>query len=441
MRCDEPGGSQEQTVTGRVAAPPALVIATILRPEGGTGVHSHVRELRAYLDEREIPSTLVTPFSRMPLLSAPVFAVRLALKHVSGTASIFWYRYFHQKFLGLALRKHLKSLDEAVIYAQGPVEAEAALLARTNPRQRVIMAIHFEHTQADEWVRSGEISINSAMYRAIQGLEERMEKQVDGILFVSDAARRDFLNSSPDAHGRLSAAVPNFVRPVPGRLQEIRGDLVTVGSLDINKNHRFLLQVLAEARRMGSPLTLDVYGDGRCRKELERLASSLELNEYVRFHGFRPDVRENLPAYRVYVHSSYSEALPFAIIEAMAAGLPIVATSAGGIPELCRDGIEGRLWSLDDPRQGAATLLDLMANEAVRSAAGAASLQRYRSNFHPAVVGPQLYAFLTQSTAPRSNSRDADLPTSGELPTESLSIAPPDGLFTLKTAGPGLLSS
>ena len=84
---------------------------------------------------------------------------------------------------------------------------------------------------------------------------------------------------------------------------------------------------------MGTTLSLDIYGDGSYRKELERLASSLDLTEQVRFQGFRPDVREYLPGYRMYVHTSYSEALPMAIIEAMAAGLPIVATSAGGIPE------------------------------------------------------------------------------------------------------------
>ena len=439
MKRAEPRTSKQE-IRGPFGAPPAFVIASILRPQGSTGVHTHVRELQAYLEERDVPSTLLTPFSWAPLLSAPVFAVRLALAHVSAPASIYWYRRFHEWFLRLALRKHLRGLDEAIIYAQGPVEAVAALVARTSPRQRVIMAIHFEHSQADEWVRKGEISAHGAMYRSIRELEERTAKNVDGIVFVSDAIRRDFLSSSPDAHTQLSVALPNFVRPVPARPQKMRGDLVTVGCLEINKNHRFLLLVLAEVRAMGGSLTLDVYGDGRCRKELERLACSLGLREHVRFHGFRSDVREFLPAYRVYVHSSYSEALPFAIIEAMAAGLPIVATSAGGIRELCRDGIEGRLWSLDDPRQAATTLLDLIGNETERSAAGAASLKRYQSKFNSAVVGPQLYAFLTQSTALESNSPHVNRPPRGEPSTESLAIPSSDGFSMLKTAGPSSTS-
>ena len=72
------------------------------------------------------------------------------------------------------------------------------------------------------------------------------------------------------------------------------------------------------------------------------------------------DVRDFLPRYRAYVHASYSESSSLAIIEAMAAGLPIVAGNIGPIAELCDDGVEARFWSLDDASQAAATLLELL---------------------------------------------------------------------------------
>ena len=122
---------------GGVSGAPPLVITSILRHEGSTGVHTHVKELQAFLDEAGTPSTTVTPFSRTPLLSAPIFAVRLLLERLNGSGSVAWYRYFHERFLRRALRKSLQSLDEAIIYAQGPVEAHAALLARKGPQQRV----------------------------------------------------------------------------------------------------------------------------------------------------------------------------------------------------------------------------------------------------------------------------------------------------------------
>ena len=395
------GGHGKLERLGNEGSP--LVIASILRPTGRTGVHTHIKEFQAFLNETSIPSTVVTPFSLSPLLSAPVFAVRLALERFSGSASVVWYRYFHQEFLRMALYRHLRSLDEAVIYAQGPVEARAALLARSGPHQRVVLAIHFQTSQADEWARKGEIPERGHAYRSIRRFETEVVQQVDAIVFVSHASRKDFLSWLPEAAAVPSAVIHNFVAPIPCRPSESLGDLVTIGGLEITKNHRFLLHVLDRARRMGSPLTLDLYGDGSCRRDLEHLTSSLGLREYVRFHGHRSNVREFLPSYRMYVHASYAEALPLVIIEAMAAGLPVVTTSAGGAPELCRDGIEGRLWSLDDPCQAAQLLLDLIGDEAKRSAAGAASYKRYKEYFHAEVVAPRLYNFLMQSTRPPIN--------------------------------------
>ena len=110
-----------------------------------------------------------------------------------------------------------------------------------------------------------------------------------------------------------------------------------------------MLEVLAEAKRAGRSLTLDVFGEGPSRRELLELTRSLGLAEQVRFHCFRRDVRDFLPGYRAYVHAASAECLPLAIIEAMAAGLPIVTGNVAGISELCDDGVEARFWSLDDP--------------------------------------------------------------------------------------------
>jgi glycosyltransferase involved in cell wall biosynthesis len=392
------------------AGAPPLIIASIFRPEGDTGVHTHIAEFRDFLSRRGIPSTLVTPFSLTPLFVMPVFGVRVALRYVSGSASVFWHRHFHELFLRRALRIRLQSLDEAVIYVQGPLEAHAALRARTSRRQRVIMAIHFQRTEAEEWARNGTIRSGGSAYRSIQELEKSVAPQVDGIVFVSRAAQSDFLSWLPEVAAVPSAVIPNFVKPLPRVAQKQLGDLVTIGRVEIAKNQRFLLQVLVEARRMGSSLSLDIFGDGSYRKVLERLASSLDLTEQVRFRGFRRDVRELLPAYRVYVHSSLSEALPMAIIEAMAAGLPTVATSAGGVPEICRDGIEGRL-SPPDPRATATVLLDFIGDEKQRSAAGVASFRRYEEHFHVDVVAPLLYDFLLHCPAPPSAR-----PKEGEFP-------------------------
>ena len=158
------------------------------------------------------------------------------------------------------------------------------------------------------------------------------------------------------------------------------------------------MQVLAEAKRAGRSFTLDIFGEGPCRKEPLRQARSLGLEEQVRFHGFRPDVRDFLPGYRVYVHASYSESSSLAIMEAMAAGLPIVAGNIGPISELCDDGVEGRFWPLDDPARASAVLIGLLDCEPARLKAARAARERFHRDFDADVVGPKLRSFLLRTT-------------------------------------------
>jgi hypothetical protein len=155
-------------------AAPAVLIATILRQEGSTGVHTHVRELRRHLGTKGIGTTLVTPLSRGRLLSGPVFGLRFALEQVSGSASVVWYRHWHELFLRRGLRHELARVDDAVVYAQGPLEARAALRARRGAHQRVVMAVHFHESQADEWVGKSFIRRGGAVFRAIRALEREV---------------------------------------------------------------------------------------------------------------------------------------------------------------------------------------------------------------------------------------------------------------------------
>jgi glycosyltransferase involved in cell wall biosynthesis len=378
-----------------------VVIATMLRPDDFNGVHSHVQQISAYLETRGTPCTLVTPFSWSRLLTYPVFGPRLLMERISGSASVAWYRHWHELFLRNALRRCLAEVGDCVVYAQGPLEAQAALHARRGHNQRVVMAVHYNVSQADEWVNRvrGAIKRDGVVFRTIRRTERNAIPAVDGIVFVSEWARQGILTWLHEAAAVPFTVIGNFVAPLPQRCdQEFHGDLVSIGGLDIVKNHRFLLNVLAEAKQVGQTLTLDLFGDGPLWHDLERQAASLGLEGQVRFRGFRRDVRDFLPGYRAYVHASYAETSSFAIVEAMAAGLPIVAASVGGIPERYDDGVEGRFWSLDDPAEAAIMLLDLLDSEPERAAVGKAAYDRFRREFDVAVAAPRLLSFLYGQT-------------------------------------------
>jgi glycosyltransferase involved in cell wall biosynthesis len=365
------------------------------REEGITGVHTHVRQLRRYLEGCGMTAALVTPFSWGGALTVPVFGPRLVLQRFSGSASVAWHRHWHEVFLYNALRRRLAEIGDCVIYAQGPLAARAALRARRGPQQRLIMAVHFRVSQADEWADKKQIKRDGTVFRAIRQVEREVIPQVDGLVYVSRWARDALLSWLPEAAAIPYAVIGNFLAPLHIEQDpEPRGDLVTIGNLELVKNHRFMLRVLAEAKRAGRSFTLDVFGEGPCRRDLLQLARSLGVEAQVRFHGFRRDVREFLPGYRAYVHASYSESSSLAIMEAMDAGLPIVAGNIGPISELCDDGVEGRFWPLDDPGQAAAILTDFLDCEPARAKAAKAASERFHRDFDADVIAPRLLSFL-----------------------------------------------
>lgn len=372
-----------------------LVVATILPEEGHTGVHTHVRQACRYLDQRAVATTVVTPFSRLRPLTVPVFGPRLMLERISRPASVAWYRHWHEVFLRHALRRRLAGIGPCVVYAQGPLEARAALRARRGHHQRVVLAVHFRTSQADEWANKHHITSEGRVFQAIRRAEREVIPQVDGLIYVSRWARDALLSWLPEAAQVPSAIIGNFVAPLPHKSpHRPLGDLVTVGALEPVKNHQFLLTVLAEARRIGRSLTLDLFGEGPCRRDLLHLAHSLDLEAQVRFRGSRSDVRDFLPHYLAYAHASYSESSSLAIIEAMAAALPIVAADIGPISELCDDGVEARFWPLDDPARAARILIDLLEGEQARQEAARAASERFRRDFDADVIGPRLWSFL-----------------------------------------------
>ena len=378
------------------AAPLPLVATTMLRAQGATGVHTHFQQLLKYIaNDPTTIAMLITPFSWGWPLYLPVYSMRRLIDPINGSASVFWYTYWHEIFLRNALRNQLTHLGDCVIYAQDPPAAKAALAARRHLGQKVVLAVHFRISQADEWADKGIIPRNGKVYQNMRKADHEIIPQVDKLVYVSRWAKEALLSWLPEAAKVQSAVIGNFVAPWQRvASSDYYGDLVTVGHLEPVKNHRFLLQVLAKAKQAGHLLTLDIFGEGPLRKELQREVNDLELTEQVRFRGFRRDVRDFLHGYRAYVHASYSESSSLAIMEAMDACLPIVAANVGPIGELLNDGVEGRFWPLNNPSDAAAVLLGLLENEPSRLKTAQAARERFERDFDANVVGPQLRSFL-----------------------------------------------
>jgi len=142
-----------------------------------------------------------------------------------------------------------------------------------------------------------------------------------------------------------------------------------------------LLQAMQLVLRERPELTLQVVGDGPERALLERLAERLGLGERVRFLGFRRDIPRLMAGFDIFALSSLSEGTSLTILEAMAAGKPVVATRVGGTPALIEEGVNGLLVAPGDPDQLARALLRLAEDGELRARFGEANRSAAARNY------------------------------------------------------------
>lgn len=124
-----------------------------------------------------------------------------------------------------------------------------------------------------------------------------------------------------------------------------------------------------------------IWGDGPQREYLKGLIDELGIGEYVSLPGYRSDVFHCLPALDIFVMSSYAEYFSIALLEAMRAGLPIVATDVGGNPEAIKREEEGILVPPADPKALAESILILVNDPARRERMAQLAQQRFLAEF------------------------------------------------------------
>jgi L-malate glycosyltransferase len=165
------------------------------------------------------------------------------------------------------------------------------------------------------------------------------------------------------------------------RLDERAFVVATVARLDPVKDLMTLLEAFAIVRQSVPSAQLLVIGDGPERDRLAARAAQPDLAGSVHMTGYRPDVRALLPAADVYASSSISEGVSITILEAMAAGIPVIATAVGGTPEVFPEGAGGILVPSRDPERLAAAVASLALDQRLRVAMAAAGRHRLESSF------------------------------------------------------------
>ncbi len=173
---------------------------------------------------------------------------------------------------------------------------------------------------------------------------------------------------APDLRGALDLGASDVVVGYVGRLVPIK-DVAT------------LLRAFALAQQRVGTMRLVIAGGGQLRPRLEQLATSLGIGRQTRFLGWTDRLTALYATMDILSLSSLNEGTPVAIIEALAAGKPVVATSVGGVPDLVIDGLHGRLVAPKNVNELAAALVELGTDAALRKRYGAAGRTRMAATY------------------------------------------------------------
>ncbi len=204
-----------------------------------------------------------------------------------------------------------------------------------------------------------------------------------GIIAVS-AAERDLANKyrigSPGGTNLVYNGISN--RPLRTRTKEPCSlpKVVMVGRFSAPKQQAVLIQALARVCRV-VPFLLLFVGDGPDRPVCEALAGSLGVSDFIRFLGDRLDVAAILDDCDLMVLASGSEACPLAPVEGMRAGLPVIASNVGGVPEIVLDGRTGLLVPPGDAVALAEGIQRMLQNPALAAEFGLAGRRRFEQLF------------------------------------------------------------
>lgn len=167
--------------------------------------------------------------------------------------------------------------------------------------------------------------------------------------------------------------------------------------LTIEKGIEYLIKAMPNILTVYPNAKLLIAGDGALKEELERLSISCQVSDHILFLGSRLDIPELLKIFDIYILPSISEGLPMIILEAMAAGCPIVATEVGGVPKAIVDGENGLLVRPGDPEQLFKSIKKLSDDEKLQEQFISRSKEIFKKQFSAKNMARQYEALYLKS--------------------------------------------
>ncbi len=294
------------------------------------------------------------------------------------------YKGMHRVFnVAAALREELKKHSIDIIHSNANYDRTCAAIAAGFSRVRHVAAIHSSHSiqhNLTHWLRNR------------YGIDHfiAVAENVRNVLVAEDRIPAAKITVIPN--GVLNDSESSIARKQSRALLEVGEKTIVignVGSLTPLKGHAFLLRTIAEVVNVYPHVLCPIFGKGELWDELHELARSLQIEQFVRFMGFRNDVDAFYHAFDIYCHASRGsvpDAFPLAILQALAASLPVVATRMGDIPTMVEHGVSGYLTTPEDSHAMAEALVAMIRDPPLRHSMGSASFEIFRKRFHASLM-------------------------------------------------------
>jgi glycosyltransferase involved in cell wall biosynthesis len=379
-------------------APPLRILELVVSTDLGGGP-SQVNELVTRLPREEFAVTVAGPPGG---IYAGIF--------VEGGArfvAIATDRLARRPFLDVLRLIRREGIDLVHSHGKG-----AGVYGRLAARVARVPAVHTFHGIHYAGYRAG-------LGRAYLALERRLARLTKAIVHVSEsqALEAAALGLAPASSSRVivngidAARVVASARPraETRRALDLDQEALVVGTVarfDPVKKLDVLLRAFALVSAARPAARLVIVGDGPERSRLSALAASLHIEDRVRFPGFVAEASRLLSALDLHASASGKEGLPLGILEAMACGLPVVATRVPGHVDVVEHGVTGLLVAPDDHRALGQAMLDLLAEPRRRAEMGAAGRRRVEERFSASRMAAET-ADLYRATVDRFAGGDA----------------------------------
>lgn len=255
------------------------------------------------------------------------------------------------------IRKNIKHLKPDVIHIHG---LRAGSLGRLAAIGLKIPVIYTEHL----WTKN--YHLGSWLAHTVQLTGLWFLDMFTNLNIAVSQAVKDFMVESQISRADKIKVVYNAIEPAKRKAKLFLGDktvLGTVGTLNEHKGIQYLVRAMPKVRREFPKVKLVIVGEGVYKKHLQQQVKKMRLERFIEFTGFVKDIEGEMIKFDIYVQPSLSESFGLAIVQAMNLGIPIVATNAGGIPEVVTTGKSGILVEAGKPEALADAILTLLRDE------------------------------------------------------------------------------